>query len=436
MLLFLALQRNKLEGVSMKKIQKLDYKWVIIAACFVLCFTGLGFVSGNKGLFLKAVSEALQIPRSVYSVSDSLRYVATAITNLFFGVLVAKFGARKLIGVGMGAIALSCLVTSFATDVVGIYIGGALLGIGLTFGGTTMVGYVVNLWCQENRGTIMGVIFCANALGTAVSAPWMNKVIYSGDPFAYQSVYRALAVILLIVGIILVIVFRDKSREVRLPAKKHKRNQINTWTGITFGEALRKPFFYIACVCIFFTGAILQSATGISSAHMQDKGLTAEYVAITSSVGAVALAVFKFLTGFVYDKKGLKFTMLICDFAAIVMLILMMAISDSFGGKIVAMIFRVLAALALPLETIMLPLIAENIFGDIDYGKLLGVFTSVNVCGYAVGPLAANACFDLLGTYQPVFVVYAVIMVLVTVAFLFVHKQARETRQAVEAMEC
>ncbi len=158
-------------------------------------------------------------------------------------------------------------------------------------------------------------------------------------------------------------------------------------------------------------------------------------MAITSSVGAVALAAFKFLTGFVYDKKGLKFTMLICDIAAILMLILMMAISNSLGGKIVAMIFRVLAALALPLETIMLPLIAESIFGDIDYGKMLGVFTSVNVCGYAVGPLAANACFDMVGTYQPVFLAYAVIMTLVTVAFLFVHKQAKKTRQDVEAME-
>lgn len=420
----------------MKRKRNLDYKWVIVAASFILCFTGLGFVSGNKGLFLKAVSEALHIPRSVYSVSDSLRYVATAITNMFFGVLVAKFGPRKLIGAGMGAIALSCLVNALATDVVGIYIGGALLGIGLTFGGTTIVGYVVNIWCKENRGTIMGVIFCANALGTAVSAPWMNKVIYSGDPFAYQTVYWALALILLIVGIVLVIVFRDKPKEERLPAEKQKKKQRNSWSGITFGEALRKPYFYIACVCIFLTGAVLQSATGISSAHMQDRGLSAEYVALTASVGAVALAVFKFLTGFMYDKKGLKFTMLICDFAGIVMILLMMVISDSIGGKIVAMIYRVLAALALPLETIMLPLIAENIFGDKDYGKLLGIFTSVNVCGYAVGPLAANACFDLLGTYQPVFIAYAVIMVLVTVAFLLVHKQARETRLAVEAMEC
>ena len=87
-------------------------------------------------------------------------------------------------------------------------------------------------------------------------------------------------------------------------------------------------------------------------------------------------------------------------------------------------------ALALPLETIMLPLIAESIFRDIDYGKMLGVFTSVNVCGYAVGPLAANACFDMVGTYEPVFLVYAELVV-----FLFVHKQAKKTRQTVEAME-
>jgi len=60
---------------------------VIAACCFVLCFTGLGFFSGNKGLFLAAVTEALGIPRSVYAVSDSLRYIATAVTNLCFDIV-------------------------------------------------------------------------------------------------------------------------------------------------------------------------------------------------------------------------------------------------------------------------------------------------------------------------------------------------------------
>ena len=80
----------------------------------------------------------------------------------------------------------------------------------------------------------------------------------------------------------------------------------------------------------------------------------------------------------------------------------------------------------------MLPLIAGDLFGEKEYSKLLGVFVSVNTAGYALGPLVSNLCFDAIGTYKPVFWTYAGIMGLVTVAFLFVHKQVKATQQAVK----
>ena len=409
--------------------RKFNYQWVIVAASFLLCFTGLGFCSGNKGLFLAAVTEALNIPRSVYAVSDSLRYIATSVTNLFFGVLIMKLGPRKLVGVGMGALALSCFVNSVAENVLGIYAGGALLGLGLTFGGTTMVGYVIKRWCTKNQGTILGLVLCANALGTAVSAPFISKMIYSGDVFGYRTAYRTIALILLVVGVLLVLVFRDAPAPTTLPQGKKPKG--NTWEGITFAEALRKPYFYIACVCIFCTGAVLQSVTGVAAAHMKDQGLGAEFIATATSVHALSLAAFKFLTGVLYDKKGLKFTMLVCDIAAMVMILLLAIVSATVYGQAIAIGYAVLSALALPLETIMLPLIAGDLFGEKEFGKMLGIFVSVNTAGYAVGPLVSNLCFDTIGTYTPVFFVYGALMLGVTVAFMFALKKAKATQAQV-----
>ena len=413
----------------MKNGKESKYQWIIAACCFLLCFTGLGFCSGNKGLFLAAVSEALGIPRSVYAVSDSLRYISTAVTNLFFGVLVQKVGVRKLVGGAMGVLALSCLVNSLAKSVLGIYLGGILLGLGLTFGGTALVGYVIKQWFRENQGTIMGVVLCANALGTAVSAPVFSRIIYSGDPFGYRNAYRMTAWILLVVGMILVLLLREAPKRDTV-ATKSKRG--SGWSGITLQQALGKPYFYLACVCIFCTGAVLQSVTGVAVAHVKDQGLSAEFAATVSSVSALSLALFKFLTGFIYDKKGLKVTMLICDCAAVVMILLLSAVTNSPRGQVVALTYAVLAALALPLETVMLPLIAADLFGEREFAKLLGIFVSVNTAGYAVGPLLTNLCFDMVGTYRPVFLTYSVLMVGVTAGFLLVHRQVAETRREVE----
>ena len=375
----------------------------------------------------------MHIDRSVYAVSDSLRYIVTAVTNLFFGVLVMKLGPRMLVGVGMGALALSCYVSSVAENVWGIYAGGALLGLGLTFGGTTMVGYVIKRWCTKNQGTILGLVLCANALGTAVSAPFVSQMINSGDPFGYRDAYRLICYILLAVGAVLVLLFRDAPTEKTLPQGKKPKG--NTWEGVTFAQAIRQPYFYIACACIFCTGAVLQSVTGVSNAHIKGTGLSPAFAATIVSVHSLALAAFKFLTGFLYDKKGLKFTMLVCDVAAVVMIILLALVSATPEGKIIAFGYSILSSLALPLETIMLPLIAGDLFGEKEFGKMLGVFVSVNTAGYAVGPLVSNVCFDAIGTYTPVFFVYGAVMVGVTVAFMFALKKAKTTQAQICTQE-
>ena len=161
---------------------------------------------------------------------------------------------------------------------------------------------------------------------------------------------------------------------------------------------------------------------------MEDQGLGDGFIATATSVFALSLAAFKFLTGFMYDKKGLKFTMLVCDAASVVMILLLAIVTGNAQGQVIAIAYSVLAGLALPLETIMLPLIAGDLFGEKEFGKMLGIFVSVNTAGYAVGPLVSNVCFDAIGTYTPVFFVYGAIMVGVTVAFMFALKKAKATQ--------
>ena len=66
--------------------------WValVIASCFMMIFVCLGFCSSNKGLYLSAITGALGIPRSLFSINDSCRFITTAIINLFFGSLCRK----------------------------------------------------------------------------------------------------------------------------------------------------------------------------------------------------------------------------------------------------------------------------------------------------------------------------------------------------------
>lgn len=397
-----------------KKIQeKIDYKWVIVAISFIMIFVCLGFSS--RSIYLSAITKALNIKRSLFSINDSFRFIATAIINLFFGKLVSKYGARKLIAMGFVSLIVSMLIYAYATNIFLFYIGGCFLGIGFGWTSTTMVGYVMNTWCKEHKGTIMGFVLAANGVGNAFATQLMTPIIYQeGNAFGYQQAYKIVAIILSVTGILVVSLFRNAPACIQAPASKNAKKTMG-WQGITFQQALKKPYFYTGLISIFLTGAALQGVQGVSAAHMTDVGMPVGYMATVVSVQALILSVAKLLAGISNDRFGLRRTVLFCDIAAIVAFVSLALVAPSTQGKSFAMMFGVFSSLALPLETIMLPLLAEEIFGQRSFAQMLGIFVAVNTAGYAVGAPVVNLVYDLCGTYKPVLIVLAVIMILVAI---------------------
>lgn len=402
-------------SLSNQQTTRSRYRWFIIGAMFVMVFTCLGFCSSNKGIYLSAITKALNMKRSLFSINDSCRYVATAVVNLFFGALIVKFGARKLVGAGFVCLIISAVLYAKATNIFVFYLGGCFLGIGLSWTTTTMVGYVVNCWCKEHKGTIMGFVLAANGLGGALAAQIVTPIIYQkGNAFGYRDAYLLVAGILLVVGIVVVALMRDPPKEMAGEIPKKKAKNAN-WQGISYAEAVKRPYFYWALGCIFLTGAALQGINGISAAHMDDMGLSAGYMATVMSAHSLALTGAKFLSGFIHDRIGLRKVLLLCQLAAIVAFVALALVTPTSNGMTLAMVYGICSSLALPLETIMLPLIAGDLFGQHSFAKIMGIFVSVNTAGYALGSPIANVTYELFGSYQPVLFVMAGIMVLVAV---------------------
>ena len=419
----------------MKK--KLDYQWVIVVTCFIMEFVALGFCSSNKSLYLGAITEALNIKRSLFSINDSVRFITSAVVNLFFGALIQKLGARKMVGIGFAALIAAMQIYAHANNVFAFYIGGSLLGLGLAFCTTTMIGSIIRRWVKENTGTILGFVLAANGLGGALAAQIVTPIIYEeGNPFGYRNAYNLVTLILVATGILAVVFLRnqpknDTSTAAPTPHKKKPRG--GGWVGIGYEDAKKKPYFYAALVGIFLTGMVLQGVNGASAAHMKDVGLDAGYVATVLSIHSIALMVFKFSTGVMYDKWGLRVTMIICDIAALVVMVFLALVSNSPAGMVYAMIYGIFSSLALPLETIMLSLIATDLFGNKSFDKILGIIAALNTLGYAVGAPLMNFCYDAFGTYVPFIWVCVGIMVVVTLMYQVVISAAAKERKAILA---
>ena len=409
--------------------KKFNYKWVIVGLCFLMVCISLGFCSSPNSLFLNAITKYLEVERSVFSLNQSIRFITTAIANLFFGTLVLRFGPKKLIVGGMCCLIVAMVVYALAESVYVYYIGGMFLGLGFSFTGTTMVGYVVNIWCKENKGTIMGAILASNGLGGAIAMQIVSPIIESAAA-GYKNAYFLVAVILVVVAVLLLIFFKNQPKDFdqsqNVVTKKKSRAQ--SWVGIELKSLTKKWWFYVFFVCVFFTGFVLQGVGGISAAHMKDVGIDPAFVATVLSVHSISLAGFKFLTGFVYDKRGLRFTATLCSVTAIVVMVLLALVSNTTTGMVLAMTYGIFSSLALPLETIMLPIYAGDLFGQKSYAKILGIVVAVNVSGYATAAPTVNLCFDLTGSYNLALYICAAIMFAVIIGLQFVISAATKEK--------
>lgn len=413
-----------------KFTQRPGYRWVVIGCCFLMILVCLGFCSSTKGLYLSAVTNALQLERSLYSVSDTLRYVSTAVVNLFFGALVLRFGARKLIAGGFLCLTASMLVNAVAKDLSMIYLGGALLGIGQSWTSTSVIGFVVGRWCPENKGTIMGAVLAANGVGSALAAQVVGPFI-NGSPFGFRNAYAITAMILVAVGIVVVALFRDQPEQPALkPAQGRKK--ASAWQGITLKQGLKKPWFYLVAVYVFVMGLVIQSLSAIYPAHMKDVGLDPDYVTTVVSVYAVLLSGTKFLTGFAYDRLGLKVTMLICNIATTLASVLLALLGPQTNT--LAMAYGIVYAVGVPIQTIGMPLLTADLFGSRDEARILGVLISISTVGYAVGTPLVNLFYDLQGTYNMALIIMAVAMAVASVGILVALSAARKLKKQEEAI--
>ncbi len=414
---------------------RFHYAWVIFIVSFLMVGCALGFCSSTGGLYLKTVCDDLGIPRSLYSLGSSVRFAATAIINLFFGKFITKFGIRKMAVMGFGFLFLSCVVNAIATNLVMIYLGGALLGLGLAWTSTSMVGYVVERWFSSKKGTMMGFILAANGLMGALSAQVLAPIIYSPNE-GWRLAYWITAGLMLAVGVVVLLFLRDDPKEKGLQplgtgeaAAKKKRGR--DWAGISSHEAFRQPYFYVCLVCVFLTGMLLNGIAHVFAAHMEDRGIASAVIAGVTSISSLLLLCSKMLTGISYDKFGLSFTMIVTGTAAILAIVLLAFVSS----PVMAYTAGFFKSMALPLETVMLPLIAADLFGRRSYAHMMGLIVSFNTMGYAVGNPLMNIFFDLTGTYQGIMLALGVVMVLVAIAMQYCIVCAHKIRKAQEAEE-
>ena len=414
--------------------KRFEYKWVILAVCFLMVFFCLGLCSSNKSRYFKAIADTLNIERSALSISDTIRFLISACINFFFGTLVLKFGIRKLMGFGFVALVGAVLCNGYGESLPVFYLGGALLGTGLAFTTTAMASILVKRWFTGKTGTILGIVLAANGLGGALAAQIVGPVIDSG-PYGYRDAYTGVAIAIAIVGVLAVVLIREKPKdfEGELVVKNKKKARGGGWIGVEVSAAKGLGYFIPSCIGIFLTGMVLSGVNGIGSAHLKDMGLDGGYVDDVVSIHSLVLLCSKMLAGVLYDKKGLRTMLTLCNTVGAIAMFALALVGQSTFGLVMAMVWSVTSSLSLPMETIGVTLVASDLYGNKAFDKMLGIMLALNHLGYAVGGYVINLTYDIFGSYRNGAVIFGVILLIVTIMYQFIITSAHKMRKQIEA---
>jgi len=304
--------------------------------------------------------------------------------------------------------------------------------LGLSWTSTTMVSTIVNKWCTTNKGTVTGAILSANGIGGAIAVQILTPIIFAeGNPFGYRTSYLLVTLILLLVMLLVVFFYRESPKGDTsgvVVADKKKKIRGAGWIGMDYSVAVKKPYFYISLLCVALTGMALHGLSQIAVPHMYDLGINMNLVALITSVGSIVLTFSKFSVGFLYDRFGLRVSMNICYVCSFLSVFGLVILTNTPTGHVIAFIRSVLSSFALPLETVMLSLIVTELFGNKDFSKFIGIFVSANYAGYAIGAPIGNGFYDIFGDYKIAFLIFAAMMVFVTIAMQFVLTAANKDK--------
>jgi len=174
---------------------------------------------------------------------------------------------------------------------------------------------------------------------------------------------------------------------------------------LTFQQALRTPSFWIVA-CGTSTFGIVHTAIFFCIVPIfLDRGLTETHATAMLTVFAMSLAVMQFVGGLLADRVRPTLLMPFAMGGLTVSVLLLVRMSHPAMGLAAGIGLGVSQGLFFAASN---PLWARY-FGRLQLGRIRGTVSTMNIGSSSLGPLLCGVCRDLLGSYQPVLVLFALL---------------------------
>lgn len=398
------------------------YGYWILLGTVLLHFLDSGLYFYGFSVFYTPIK--LEYAWSAAAISGAISFsrLEGGIEGPVVGYLIEKYGARKILALGVLITGLGYMLMLYVDSVWMLYlVYGGVLSIGYNMGFTHSLTTLLNNWFVKRRARVMSLYAIAAGLGGAIIVPLLSKSIMLYG-WKTTAIYSGLA--FWIVGIPATLIFRNYPEDMGLLPDGVPDVELDSDTlvaledepKLTTREALQSGVFRRLLLAESLRTFLLASIVLHEIPHLVNIGIdevtAAGILGLMISISIPGRLIFGFLGDYFEKRKLLAVTMILQGIGVLIF---------AYASSIVHVYtFVVIYGLTYGGCIPLLMAFRGDLFGRKKFAQMSGIMSPFRTIGNVIGPVFAGYLFDLTGSYKIAFITFTCIAILSGISFYFV----------------
>ncbi len=192
---------------------RVHYAWVVAFITFLALLASAGIRSTSTVMVLP-LERDFGWDRATVSVALSLNLLLFGLCGPFAGALMARFGVRRVMLVGLTTLAVATGLSVFMSQLwqmIGLW--GVLVGLGSGSMALVLGATVATRWFVKRRGLITGIFAASTATGQLIFLPQQAAIVESAG---WRVAVLIVSIVAMSVAALVALFMRDDPRDVGL----------------------------------------------------------------------------------------------------------------------------------------------------------------------------------------------------------------------------
>jgi MFS family permease len=151
--------------------------WRAVLACFLMALFLFGFALYGQGIYLVELQRMNGWPPALISGASTLSFLLSNILATFTSEFMDRLGAKRLVLLGIAALAASMAMLASATTVWQLYAAFIVMSLGWIGMGTVVIATVVSLWFVRRRGLAISLAYTGASFGGVIATPLLVLLV-------------------------------------------------------------------------------------------------------------------------------------------------------------------------------------------------------------------------------------------------------------------